>query len=76
MTKSLQQVTCTNEIGPAIIIVPCAFVFMKVENTFSQAATSQKLPGYNVLSGTGGPVQWVCKMISEGTKKEKKRRLC
>jgi hypothetical protein len=45
MTKSLQQVTCTNEIGPAIIIVPCAFVFMKGENTFSQAATSQKLPG-------------------------------
>jgi hypothetical protein len=38
------------------------------------------LPRYNVLSGSRGPEQWVYIyiyiMISEGSKKEKKKRLC
>jgi hypothetical protein len=42
------------------------------EAAWNLVADKFALPRYNVLSGTGGPVQWVCKMISEGSKKRRK----
>jgi hypothetical protein len=45
------------------------------EATWNLVATRFALLDYNTMSATGGPVYWVRKIISEGSKREKKRKL-
>jgi hypothetical protein len=47
------------------------------EAAWNQVASNFALPSYNDMLGTGGGggVQWILKLISGGSKKEKKRKL-